>query len=885
MSHSVTIRAILRGTALAAAMVLTLWAFAAQAAESAVGKWDLVVSFQGQELPSELTISKNADGSLQGLISSMQGQVEVPAITFDNGTITFTAVADAQGQQMEFDFEGTIKGNTLTGTFSSGFGEMDAKGTRAGAAKAAGSAGGIVGEWDLTTESQMGTFERKMVINPDLTGKYIGDIGEFDVQNLKVDGSQVTFLVNLEFQGEELPLEFEGTLDGASLTGEFMMQGSPAADVEGKRTAAPAASAEAAAMVGSWDAAGQSQQGPFQHTIIINADLTGKYIAEAQQFDVENLSVDAGKVTFGMTVDLQGQEFPMEFEGAIDGETFKGEFLIQGTPVGQLTATKKGAASPTVTASPTAQPAAIVGSWDVTVEDFQAGTVEGKMVIDPDLTGKYVGGDGTEFEVDNLEVEGTEVTFEAVINAQGQQMRMEFQGSIDGDTLKGDVFAGGQLSAQVTAKRSSAATAAASAEPSAIVGSWDVAGQSPEGPFEAKMVVDPDLTGRLITDEGEVPIENVEAEGSEVTFEMTINAQGQEILLEFEGAIDGDSLDGDFLVQGMPVIQMTAKRTGAAAGADTGGSGTMVGSWDIEADSMVGPLKQKMVVASNGTVTFESDGVASDVTNLTLIGSKVTFGVEISGYALEFVGALDGLKLTGDYLMGGDSVATVTATNTPGDSAGGGGGGMGALAGEWNLEAETQVGPMAQKLAFAKDGSVTFESDGVPSDVTNLKVDGNSVTFSVTIIGYDLEFEGTLEGAGLNGEYLMGGSNVATVTGTRAGSASSASSSTSTPAPTASLKIADLKGSWKLLAESGMGPLDQYLVIAADGSTTFDSDDEEYDVTNLAMEGNTLTFNVTIGGYALEFEGKVQGPDLDEINGDYLMDGNNVATVEGEKVQ
>ncbi len=92
----------------------------------------------------------------------------------------------------------------------------------------------LVGTWELTTESERGTRTRTLVINEDLTGTYKGRNREFAVTDVTVEGNQVSFNIKMGFDEREFTLEFKGTLDGKTLTGEFISsRGSR--DVTGKK--------------------------------------------------------------------------------------------------------------------------------------------------------------------------------------------------------------------------------------------------------------------------------------------------------------------------------------------------------------------------------------------------------------------------------------------------------------------------------------------------------------------------------------------------------------------------------------------------------------------------------------------------------------------------
>ena len=87
------------------------------------------------------------------------------------------------------------------------------------------SAGGkdskIAGTWELTTESSRGTRTRTLTINEDFTGSYQGRNREFPVTDLKLEGDQLSFTIQMKWQDREFTMDFKGTVDGDSIKGAW----------------------------------------------------------------------------------------------------------------------------------------------------------------------------------------------------------------------------------------------------------------------------------------------------------------------------------------------------------------------------------------------------------------------------------------------------------------------------------------------------------------------------------------------------------------------------------------------------------------------------------------------------------------------------------------
>jgi hypothetical protein len=86
---------------------------------------------------------------------------------------------------------------------------------------------------------------------------------------------------------------------------------------------------------------------------------------------------------------------------------------------------------------------------------------------------------------------------------------------------------------------------AASAPPA--VGVWGVEMNTPLGALPAVLTINADGSGNMSAEGlGEAPISGITFDGNGVNFQAEVDAQGQTLVLEFSGAVDGDSLEGEF---------------------------------------------------------------------------------------------------------------------------------------------------------------------------------------------------------------------------------------------------------------------------------------------------------------------------------------------------
>jgi hypothetical protein len=176
----------------------------------AAGTWQLTFNVGDRQVNPTLVIKAGNNNKLSAVWQSQRGQQEISDITFKAGKLTFKRTGEYQGRQRESSFEGTIKGNTLTGTMKSERGEIEIEGQRQGAA--------LIGKWDLELTSDRGTRKQMLLVNPDLSGLY----GATPVKKIDLEGNQVSFKITRTFGDREFESDFKGTLNGRKLTGELV---------------------------------------------------------------------------------------------------------------------------------------------------------------------------------------------------------------------------------------------------------------------------------------------------------------------------------------------------------------------------------------------------------------------------------------------------------------------------------------------------------------------------------------------------------------------------------------------------------------------------------------------------------------------------------------
>jgi hypothetical protein len=101
--------------------------------------------------------------------------------------------------------------------------------------------------------------------------------------------------------------------------------------------------AQATNVTGEWAFNVQTDQGGGTPTLTFKQDggkLTGKYAGQLGNADLTG-TVKGNAIHFTFTLDVQGQQAPVTYDGTVEKDTMKGKMDIAGMVNGTFTATKK----------------------------------------------------------------------------------------------------------------------------------------------------------------------------------------------------------------------------------------------------------------------------------------------------------------------------------------------------------------------------------------------------------------------------------------------------------------------------------------------------------------------------------------------------------------
>ncbi len=175
----------------------------------AVGSWAMKYKFGEREITSTFIVKADKEGNLTAEWQGRRSKSEITDLQYERGNLTFKRKSTYQDRQFESTFEGTIRGNTLSGVIKSQRGETTVEGTRIGAA--------IIGTWNLEIASERGSRKQRLRVNSDMSGLY----GANPVKKVNLEDNKVSFKIVLEFRERKYEISFEGKLEDSKLTGEL----------------------------------------------------------------------------------------------------------------------------------------------------------------------------------------------------------------------------------------------------------------------------------------------------------------------------------------------------------------------------------------------------------------------------------------------------------------------------------------------------------------------------------------------------------------------------------------------------------------------------------------------------------------------------------------
>jgi hypothetical protein len=220
-------------------------------------------------------------------------------------------------------------------------------------------------------------------------------------------------------------------------------------------------------------------------------------------------------------------------------------------------------------ASAQTAPADATGTWNASF-NTQNGTIPATLTLKK-TADKIVGTIASDQGSNEVEAElkGKTLTVWFNYNANGQTMAIEMTGTIDGDTAKGTMTAGGNAAGDWMATRDKSTKDAAPSggeakETLSLSGDWAVTLQLDQVNATPSLSLKQDgekLTGYYTSQQyGKFPLTGT-VKGKDVAFSVTLNIEGNSITGNYTGTLQADgSIKGSVDIGGMMSGTFTATR-------------------------------------------------------------------------------------------------------------------------------------------------------------------------------------------------------------------------------------------------------------------------------------------------------------------------------------
>ena len=276
-----------------------------------------------------------------------------------------------------------------------------------------------------------------------------------------------------------------------------------------------------------------------------------------------------------------------------------------------------------------------------------------------------------------------------------------------------------------------------------ISGEWELASDFNGRQMLSTLTLAQGANGTLTGKWGSTDLSNVKFDGQKLSFVRTIKFGDQEFTMNFAGTLKDGKLAGTVSSdRGESTINGTRRKPESPA----------VGQWDLNYRFGDQDMTAKLVVSQKADGVLDAKWISqrgeSAISNVKSQGNKLSFTRKIKFNDNEFETTFEG-TVANDKLTG-------TNKSERGDIPVTGQRFGAALIGKWELTTTSDRGPRTNTLIVRGDLSGRYESFGGEIPVKDLKLEGNQVSFKVTM-GFgdqarEAEFKGTLDGKNLKGQ-------------------------------------------------------------------------------------------------------------------------------------
>ena len=626
------------------------------------GEWDLKVQTP-QGTREVRAMFESEDGRLAGKLMSPLGELPLTG-TITGNRVEFSYVIQFQDNELPITMSGTVHEDSMTGTADfGGLAEGDWTGIRL--AGVAVPTVDLSGEWELTINSPQGSRDVRAMFESEgeqLSGKLMSPLGELPFAGT-LTGNQVEFSYVIQFQDNELPITMSGTVHEDSMTGTADFGGLAEGDWTGIRLAGVAV--PTVDLSGEWELTINSPQGSRDVRAMFESEgeqLSGKLMSPLGELPFAG-TLTGNQVEFSYVIQFQDNELPITMSGTVHEDSMTGTADFGGLAEGDWTGIRlAGVAVPTVDLS---------GEWELTINSPQ-GSRDVRAMFESEgeqLSGKLMSPLGELPFAGTLT--GNQVEFSYVIQFQDNEVPITMSGIVEGDEMTGDADFGGLAQGEWTGQRLESPETVPD-----LSGSWDVTIHSPQGRHEVRAMLHSGgarLTGTLVGDDGEVPLEGM-IDGNQIRFSYVIQFQDNQLPITITGEVKGDTMEGEADFGGFAQGNWSAARSAGVMDAGNGNlnsAADVTGEWIFEVETDLGsgsPVFKLIQEGESLRGTYSGIFGQSELQG-KVRGNEIRFSFPISGQGIEgtvvYTGTIEEDVMQGTASVGDLGEATWKARRHP----------------------------------------------------------------------------------------------------------------------------------------------------------------------------------------------------------------------------
>lgn len=376
----------------------------------------------------------------------------------------------------------------------------------------------------------------------------------------------------------------------------------------------------------------------------------------------------------------------------------------------------------------------IAGDWEMKM-DLNGRVSFASLSISKKPDGTLAGQWGSN-ELSEVKFAGAKLSFVRTLRFGDNEFKMNYEGSLKDGALTGEL----------SSERGSFAANGARPRPkSPVLGRWALRYSIGDRDINATLAVWEGPAGALdakwTSETGEHVVSNVKVQDGKLSLARKSKIGDREFETTYEATAQGNKILGTIKLGGEEI-----PAGGNRVGAD------LVGRWEMTTTTDQGARRGLLTIFGDLTGRYETFVGEVPFKDLKLEGNQVSFSVEAGfgdqTFNIDFKAKLDGKTLKGEVTSPRGTREVTGKKVEPAL----------AIVGTWEITRESNQGTRTSTLKIKDDLTGTYTARDNTFPITDLRFEGDQLSFKVTVKYEDrevpMEFKGKVEGGTLKGQFI-----------------------------------------------------------------------------------------------------------------------------------